>query len=63
MNSKHNTVVVTQIASSIGRKRVQKLTLVGLGLRKIGATRTLSINPSIMGMINRVKHLLRVEKA
>ena len=57
-----STVRVTQIKSVIGRKRDQRQTLVGLGLNKIGRTRDLEDTPSVRGMINKVKHLVRVEQ-
>ena len=54
-------VKVTQIKSTIGRKSDQKQTLIGLGLNKIGRTRDLEDTPAIRGMIDKVKHLVRVE--
>ena len=57
-----STVRVTQTKSSIGRKIDQRRTLIGLGLNKIGRTRELEDTPSVRGMINRVKHLVRVEQ-
>ena len=57
------TVVVTQIKSAIGREGSQRKTLIGLGLNKIGRTRELEDTPSVRGMINKVKHLIRVENA
>ena len=56
------TVTVTQIGSPIGRKRVQRDTLIGLGLNKMNKTRTLEDTPSVRGMIRKVHHLVRVEK-
>ncbi len=53
---------VTQIASALGRKPGQKETLVGLGLNKIRATRTLEVSPSRRGMIRKVAHLIKVEE-
>ena len=55
------TVLVTQIKSAIGRLGSQRQTLIGLGLNKIGRTRELEDTPAIRGMINKVKHLVRVE--
>lgn len=55
------TVKVTQIRSPIGRPKDQRQTLVGLGLNKINKTRELEDTPSVRGMINKVKHLVRVE--
>ena len=48
--------------SAIGRKIDQRRTLIGLGLNKIGRTRELEDTPSVRGMINKVKHLVRVEQ-
>ena len=51
---------VTQTKSPIGRERSQRRTLIGLGLNKIGRTRELEDTPSVRGMINKVKHLIKV---
>jgi large subunit ribosomal protein L30 len=55
------TVRVTQTGSPIGRPRDQRATLVGLGLNKMHRTNELEDTPSVRGMINKVKHLVRVE--
>lgn len=55
------TVKVTQIGSPIGREPSQRKTLVGLGLNKMHRTRELEDTPAVRGMINKVKHLVRVE--
>lgn len=57
------TVTVQQIASVAGRKPGQKETLVGLRLNKIGRVSTLEDTPSVRGMINKVKHLVKVIEA
>lgn len=57
------TVTVTQIGSPIGRQAYQRATLVGLGLNKMHRTRTLEDTPAVRGMINKVKHLVKVEDA
>ena len=57
------TVTVTQTGSPIGRKAYQRATLIGLGLNKMHRTRTLEDTPSVRGMINKVKHLVKVEDA
>lgn len=61
VDSKVATVKVTQVASAIGRQKYQKQTLVGLGLNRIGATRELENTPAVQGMINKVRHLVKVE--
>lgn len=55
------TVKVTQIGSPIGRERIQRATLIGLGLNKLNRTVELEDTPAVRGMINRVRHLLRIE--
>lgn len=54
---------VTQIGSPLGRKKDQRLCLMGLGLNKMNRSRVLEDTPSIRGMINKVKHLVKVEAA
>jgi large subunit ribosomal protein L30 len=55
-------IKVTQVRSSINRTKKQKLTLVALGLRKLGMTVEHDDTPNILGMINKVSHLVTVEK-
>ena len=57
------TVKVTQTGSPIGRTQDQRATLIGLGLNKLNRTRELEDTPSVRGMINKVRHLLRVDDA
>lgn len=59
-DSKKNMVRVTQTGSPIGRPKDQRATLVGLGLNKMHRTSELEDTPSVRGMINKVKHLVRV---
>ena len=58
---KTKTIKVTQTGSPIGREKSQRATLVGLGLNKMNRSRELLDTPQIRGMINKVKHLVRVE--
>ena len=60
---KKQTVTVTQVRSGTGRKGDQIETLKGLGLNKINRTRTLEDTPAVRGMIDKVKHLVRIEEA
>jgi large subunit ribosomal protein L30 len=59
--SNKKTLVVTQKKSPIGRRSYQKKTLIGLGLNKIGRVKELEDTPSIRGMIEKVKHLVKVD--
>jgi large subunit ribosomal protein L30 len=56
----NKTIKVEQIGSAMRREHTQRETLVGLGLNKIGRTRDLPDNPMTRGMIDKVKHLVRV---
>jgi large subunit ribosomal protein L30 len=55
------TVRVTQVKSPAGRTQDQHATLRGLGLYKINRSRELEAPPAVRGMINKVRHLVRVE--
>ena len=61
-SKKSATVKVTQIRSPIGRPGDQRATLIGLGLNKMHKTSELEDTPAVRGMINKVKHLTRVEE-
>jgi len=54
------SVTVMQTGSPIGRRPDQQATLKGLGLNKLRRRRVLEDTPAIRGMINKVKHLVRV---
>jgi len=53
-------ITIMQIQSPIGRKSNQKKTLVGLGLNKINRKKQLDDTPAVRGMVNKVKHLVKV---
>ncbi len=53
---------ITQIRSQIGRLSSQKKTLVALGLGRISKTAKHEASSSILGMINKVSHLVSVEE-
>jgi len=57
------TVRVRQIGSPIGRRGDQRETLIGLGLNKLHRVRELGDTPAVRGMINKVRHLVRVEES
>ena len=54
--------VITQVRSVIGHPQRQRLTLRSLGLRRINHTVEKEATPQILGMIAKVKHLVRVEQ-
>jgi large subunit ribosomal protein L30 len=54
------TLIVKQIGSPIRRDKVQRATLIGLGLNKMNKQRELIDTPEVRGMINKLPHLVRV---
>ena len=54
-------VKVTQVKSSIKKVLSQKRTLEALGLRGIGKEVIHDNTPNIIGMINKVKHLVKIK--
>ncbi len=49
-----------QVRSVIGRPARQKATMHALGLRKMNAEVEVEVNPQILGMVNKVRHLIEV---
>ena len=58
----NKTIKVTQIKSTIGRDKRQKINLLSLGLKKIGNSKLIIINKSTEGLIKKINHLVKVEK-
>ena len=56
-------IKVKQVKSAIKRPQDQKRTLTALGLRKLGQVVEHDDTPNILGMINKVKHLVSTEEA
>ncbi|MBK6642543.1 MAG: 50S ribosomal protein L30 [Bacteroidetes bacterium] len=54
-------VIIKQIKSGIDRPLRQKRTLVALGFRKMQQSIEKEATPQILGMIEKVKHLVSVE--
>ncbi|RBA27909.1 50S ribosomal protein L30 [Flavobacterium tibetense] len=55
-------IKVKQVRSKINCPLDQKRTLEALGLRKMGQVVEHDANPAILGMVNKVKHLVSVEE-
>ncbi|MFA7378900.1 MAG: 50S ribosomal protein L30 [Bacteroidia bacterium] len=54
-------IKITQIKSIIDRNENQKRTVRALGLRKLNQSVELEATPQIMGMVNVVSHLVKIE--
>jgi len=56
------TIKITQVKSGIDRPERQKRTLVALGLRKMNMSVEKEATPQILGMVEKVQHLVKVEE-
>jgi large subunit ribosomal protein L30 len=56
------TIKIKQVRSKIKCPKVQKLTLEALGLKKMNAVVEHEATPQILGMVEKVKHLVEVQK-
>lgn len=55
-------IKITQVKSRIGSNKRQRATLDTLGLRRINHTVELEGTPVVLGMVEKVKHLVRIEQ-
>ena len=55
-------IKITQVKSGIERSERQKQTLIALGLKKMHASKEVEATPQILGMVNKVLHLVKVEE-
>jgi large subunit ribosomal protein L30 len=53
---------ITQLKSIIDRPENQKLNMKALGLGKINKSVTVELTPQIIGMVNKVQHLVSVKE-
>ena len=56
-------IKVTLVKSVIGQKPDKKATVLSLGLKKISSSVVHEATPAILGMVNAVAHLVKVEEA
>jgi large subunit ribosomal protein L30 len=52
---------ITQVRSKIGKPARQKKTLEALGIRKMNHSVEHEATPAILGMVEKIKHLLKIE--
>ena len=57
------TITVRQVRSSIGYKHDQRETLRGLRLLRMGAVSKMPDTPAVRGMVQKVRHLVKVEES
>lgn len=56
------TIKIKQVRSIINRPEVQKRTMAAIGLRKMNQVVEHEATPQILGMVNKVSHLVEVEE-
>jgi large subunit ribosomal protein L30 len=56
-----NTLKLTYYKSAIGRSQDQKDTIRALGFRRLNQTVEKPDNPSVRGMVYKVRHMVRIE--
>ena len=54
------TIKIKQVRSAINRTARQKATIQALGFKKLNQTLEKEATPQILGMINKVQHLVKV---
>lgn len=57
-----DTITIRQFKSAIGSTKKIRATLVGLGLTRMNKSVTRKDTPEFRGMLNKVRHLVRVEE-
>lgn len=62
MASAPKMIKLRQTGSALRRPPIQRATLKGLGLGRVGAQRELVDNQAVRGMIDKVRHLLEVSE-
>jgi large subunit ribosomal protein L30 len=55
-------IKITQVKSKIGSDKTQKATLIALGIKKLNHSVVHEVTPQIMGMVNKVQHLVIFEE-
>ncbi|MEI8113454.1 MAG: 50S ribosomal protein L30 [Bacteroidia bacterium] len=55
-------IKITQVRSGIGSDKTQKATLIALGIKKLNHSVVHEDTPQILGMVNKLHHLVIVEK-
>lgn len=54
-------IKITQVKSAIDRPERQKKTMRALGIKKLHQTVELEATPQVLGMVEKVRHMVRVD--
>lgn len=55
-------IEITQFKSAIGYNKKTKATIEALGIKKLNSPVIVNNDPAHLGMVNKVKHLVRVKE-
>lgn len=61
MSGEEKNIRITLVRSPLGRQPVQRRTVRALGLKRLNHSVVQQESPEILGMVNRVQHLVKVE--
>lgn len=56
----HDTIKISLVKSLIGVRKSHRATIKGLGLNKINSSSELVKSAEILGMINKIKYLIKI---
>lgn len=60
-NFLNKTIIVTKVKSGLKLNARQKGSIIGLGLRGIGSSSEFTATQSIVGMMRKVAHIIKIE--
>ena len=60
--AKSKEIKITQVKSAIGSPKNQKLTIEALGIKKVNHSVVHEATAQILGMVNKVRHLVATEE-
>jgi len=61
MNADYKVLTISQVKSGIGRSVSHQSCLKGLGIRRMHQKVTVKATPEVMGMINKIAYMLKIE--
>ena len=61
MSGEDKKIRITLVRSPLGRQPVQRRTVQALGLKRLNHSVVQRESPEILGMVNRVQHLVKIE--
>ncbi|RLW68400.1 MAG: 50S ribosomal protein L30 [spirochete symbiont of Stewartia floridana] len=60
--NKASSIRITLVRSPLGRKPNQRATVKALGLKRLHSIVEKTVNDAVLGMVNTISHLVKVEE-